>query len=151
MWQSMKIHSILFFVAVLAKAHLESDGVLDIIVLLSVSSQQLHVRSHQDDNNKVHLPPWEELQPTVSTTMSNLPKLHHSFQHLKPASQSMAKPLLDDKQNNSNKQLAAPEHARDSNEMFAFGGKHFRAVADKTRLSIKTDSFDRNKIHVCPI
>jgi hypothetical protein len=52
----------------------------------------------------------------VLTIFWNLPKLHHSFQHLKPASQSTAKALLDNVQNNSDKQLlaAAQEHARDS-------------------------------------
>jgi hypothetical protein len=33
------------------------SGILDIIV--SISFQHLHVRSHQDDNIKVHLLPWE--------------------------------------------------------------------------------------------
>jgi hypothetical protein len=35
------------------------SGVLDNIVSLSISFQHLHVRSHQDDNTKVHLLPWE--------------------------------------------------------------------------------------------
>jgi hypothetical protein len=54
------------------------------------------------------------LQLTISTNVQNLPKLHHSFHHLKPVSQSMAKPSLNDMQNDSDKQLAAPEHASDS-------------------------------------
>jgi hypothetical protein len=53
------------FVAVLAEPHLESD-VLDIIVSLSISFQHLRVRSHQRDNNKVHLLP-QEAQMNVHT------------------------------------------------------------------------------------
>jgi hypothetical protein len=54
------------------------------------------------------------LQLSVATTMRIHPKSYHAFQHLKPASQQTAKPSLDDMQNDSNKQLAAPEHARDN-------------------------------------
>jgi hypothetical protein len=53
------------FVAVLAEPHLESD-VLDIIVSISISFQHLRVRSHQGDNNKVHLLP-QEAQMNVHT------------------------------------------------------------------------------------
>jgi hypothetical protein len=98
------------------------SGIVEIIVSLSVSFQCLHLRSHQDDNNKVHLlPPWEAqmnvhadaLANDCLGTMRNLLKLHHSLQHLKLVSQSTAKPLLDDMQNkDSDKQLAAQEHAR---------------------------------------
>jgi hypothetical protein len=34
-------------------------GALDIIFSFSVSFQRLHVKSHQDDDTKVHLLPWE--------------------------------------------------------------------------------------------
>jgi hypothetical protein len=35
------------------------SGIFNNIVSLSVSFQWLHVRSHQDDDTKVHLLPWE--------------------------------------------------------------------------------------------
>jgi hypothetical protein len=98
------------------------SGILEIIVSLSVSFQNLHVRSHQDDNNKVHLLPWEaqmnvHADALATDSLNNhaeLPKYYHSFQHLKPFSQSTAKSLFKDMQNDSDKQLAAPKHARDS-------------------------------------
>jgi hypothetical protein len=91
------------------------NSILDIIVSLSVSFQCPHVKSHQDDNNEVHLLPWEAQMNVHANALATdyldnyaaPSKMYHSFQHLKPVSQSTVKPLLDDMQNLSLQQAAS--------------------------------------------
>jgi hypothetical protein len=99
------------------------SGILDLVVSLSLSFQCPNVKSHQDDNTKVHLLPWEKAQMNVHADALATDCLDNHAEPSKiapfiPASRASVpingKPSLDDMQNNSNKQLAAPEHARDS-------------------------------------